>query len=87
MMSFVRITLIIDDDVLGVARAMAARRGDSLGSAVSDLARRGFRSSGAPADGIPVFRVPLDAPRISSEDVQKALDEWPDPPRWSRLST
>ena len=75
-----RTTLTIDDDVLAVARALAARRGVSIGSAVSDLARRGFRGTGA-ADqedgGIPVFRVPPDAPPITSEDVQRALDEWP----------
>ena len=75
-----RTTLTIDDDVLAVARALAARRGVSLGSAVSDLARRGFKGTGAADgedDGIPVFRVPPDAPPITSEDVQKALDEWP----------
>ena len=75
-----RTTLTIDDDVLAVARALAARRGVSLGSAVSDLARRGFRGTGAgdrEDDGVPVFRVPPDAPPITSEDVQRALDEWP----------
>ena len=75
-----RTTLTIDDDVLAVARALAARRGVSLGSAVSDLARRGFRGTGAADqehDGVPVFRVPPDAPPITSEDVQRALDEWP----------
>ena len=75
-----RTTLTIDDDVLAVARALAARRGISLGSAVSDLARRGFRGTGVADredDGIPVFRVPPDAPPITSDDVQRALDEWP----------
>jgi len=72
--------LTIDDDVLAVARALAARRGVSLGSAVSDLARRGFRGAGAADqedDGVPVFRVPPDAPPITSEEVQRAIDEWP----------
>ena len=75
-----RTTLTIDDDVLAVARALAARRGVSLGSAVSDLARRGFWGTGAAVqedDGVPVFRVLPDAPPITSEDVQRALDEWP----------
>lgn len=75
-----RTTLTIDDDVLAVARALAARRGVSLGSAVSDLARRGFRGTGTADqedDGVPVFPVPPDAPRITTEDVQRALDEWP----------
>ena len=72
--------MTIDDDVLAVARALAARRGVSLGSAVSDLARRGFKGTGAADqedDGVPVFRAPPDAPPITSEDVQKALDECP----------
>ena len=75
-----RTTLTLDDDVLAVARALAARRGVSLGSAVSDLARRGFRGTGAgdqTGDGIPVFPVPADAAPITSEDVRKALSEWP----------
>ena len=76
----VRTTLTIDDDVLAVARALAARRGVSLGVAVSDLARRGFSGAGVSDQedgGVPVFRVPPDAPLITSEDVRKALDEWP----------
>ena len=75
-----RTTLTVDDDVLAVARALAARRGVSLGSAVSDLARRGFKETGVADqedDGVPVLRVPPDAPPITSEDVQRALDEWP----------
>ena len=38
-----RTTVTIDDDVLAVARALAGQRGCSLGSAISELARRGFR--------------------------------------------
>ena len=75
-----RTTLTIDDDVLAVARALAGRRGVSLGTAVSELARRGFKGTGVADhedDGVPVFRVSPDAPPITSEDVQKALDEWP----------
>ena len=76
----VRATLTIDDDVLAVARALAARRGVSLGSAVSHLARRGFRGTGVADqedDGVPVVHVPPDALQITSEDVRRALDEWP----------
>ncbi len=39
-----RITVTIDSDVLAVARALAERNGTSLGRALSELARRGFRS-------------------------------------------
>ena len=74
-----RTTLTIDDDVLAVARALAERSGCSLGSALSDLARRGFRE-GRPAvetGGYPVFRVDPEAELITSEDVYRSLDEWP----------
>ena len=73
-----RTTVTIDDDVLAVARALAARRGGSLGSALSELARRGFKGADtAEDDGVPVFRVAADARPITSEDVHRALDEWP----------
>ena len=74
-----RTTLTIDDDVLAVARALAAQTGCSLGSAVSQLARRGFRTAAAtrPADRRTVFEVPADAAPITSEDVYRSLDEWP----------
>lgn len=74
-----RTTVTIDDDVLAVARAVAKRRESSLGSALSELARRGFRSEPAPrerGDGT-MFAVPPGAEPITSEDVYQALDEWP----------
>ncbi len=74
-----RTTLTLDDDVLAVARALAQRNGSSLGSAVSELARRGFRNSSAvdrDEDGT-VFAVAADAEPITSEDVYGSLDEWP----------
>lgn len=73
-----RTTVTIDDDVLAVARALAARNGTSLGTALSELARRGFRRPQADEEkGLPVFRVAADAEPITSEDVQKALSDWP----------
>ena len=73
-----RTTLTIDDDVLAVARALAERRGSSLGSALSELARRGFRSQ-SPAehggDGT-VFDIPADAGSITNEDIYRSLDDW-----------
>ena len=74
-----RTTLTIDDDVLAVARALAERNGSSLGKALSELARRGFRSADAirnDGDGT-VFAVAPDAEPITSEDVYRALGEWP----------
>ena len=74
-----RVNVDIDDDVLAVARALAEQKGTSLGSAVSELARRGFRrASGARTDGDPtVFAVSADAQPITSEDVNRSLAEWP----------
>ena len=42
---YMRTTVTIDDDVLAVARALADRTGCSLGSALSELARRGFKGT------------------------------------------
>ena len=72
-----RTTLTIDDDVLSVARALAARNRSSLGKALSELARRGFRSNDAAGDNGDgtVFAVAPDAEPITSEDVYKALGE------------
>ena len=74
-----RTTVTIDDDVLAVARALAERDGCSLGSALSELARRGFRSDvrgGNTGDGT-MFAVSDDAEPITSEDVYRALGDWP----------
>ena len=74
-----RTTVTIDDDVLAVARALAERTESSLGSALSELARRGFRNTSAAAgdgDGT-VFAVDADAEPITSDDVYRSLSEWP----------
>lgn len=74
-----RVTVTIDDDVLAIARALAEQKGSSLGSALSALARRGFK--GASTAGIggdsTVFAVPIDAETITSEDVNRALADFP----------
>jgi putative antitoxin of VapBC-like toxin-antitoxin system len=71
-----RTTLVIDDDVLEEARQMAAADGRSVGAVISALARRSL----APVtithrSGFPIFDVPTDAPRITTEDVSRALDD------------
>ena len=74
-----RVTVNIDEDVLAVARDLADQQGGSLGSALSDLARRGFRRGDSMRTGEDptVFGVAVDAPPITSEDVYRSLDEWP----------
>ena len=74
-----RTTVTIDDDVLAVARALAERNGSSLGRALSELARRGFKNTTATSengDGT-TFPVATDTKPISSEDVHRSLDDWP----------
>ena len=74
-----RTTLNIDDDVLAVAQALADRMGCSLGSALSELARRGFKDTDSRKDHSDdtVFAVATDAEPITSEDVYRALVDWP----------
>lgn len=74
-----RTTVTIDDDILAVARALAQQNGVSLGRALSELARRGQRATATTVDGdgLPVFAIPHDAKPITSDDVYKALGEWP----------
>ena len=74
-----RTTVTIDDDVLAVARALAEQSGSSLGGALSELARRGFRSPpNIPIDGDgTTFPVAEDAEPITSEDVYRSVDDWP----------
>ena len=73
-----RTTLTIDDDVLVIARSMAAAKRVSVGRMISELARKGLRgevSYSLATDGFPVFEVREDAPRITLEDVKKWEDE------------
>ena len=80
-----RTTVTIDDDVLAGARALAERNQVSLGSALSELARRGLRNAAANAgsgDGS-LFAVSPDAEPITSDDVYRALRDWPLPRCWT----
>jgi hypothetical protein len=75
-----RTTLTIDDDLLAAARSLAQARSESLGKAISDLARRGLEATprvrpNAGGSGFPVFSVPKGARPITLEDVRRAEDE------------
>lgn len=71
-----RTTLEIDDDVVAAARELAAAERRSLGSVISDLARRGLTPARVEAEGdLPVIRVPAGTPVITPEMVRRALDE------------
>lgn len=71
-----RTTLHIDDDVLEDVRQIAAADGRTLGSVISDLARRALQPAKIrDDDGFPVFDVTSDAPVITDGDVARALDD------------
>jgi hypothetical protein len=71
-----RTTLNIDEDVVSAARELATGERRSLGSVISELARRGLTPARIETDdGLPVIRVPAGTPPITSEMVRRALDE------------
>jgi hypothetical protein len=76
-LSAMRTTLTLDDDVLELAARQAKLRGVSLGQTVSDLLRRGL-SAATPAqekDGLVVFRLPADSPKVTTDDVRRLETE------------
>lgn len=71
-----RTTLELDDDVLAAAREMAAASGRSLGSAVSDLLRKGLMPAAVATEGdLPVIHVPAGTPPITPAMVRRAFDD------------
>lgn len=71
-----RTTLDIADDVVAAAKELAAAERRSLGSVISELARRGLTPARVETDaGLPVIRVPAGTLAITPEMVRRALDE------------
>ncbi len=72
-----RTTLNLDDDVLRALRSIAAERGESLGSVVSDLVRKALRPPPHTEydRGFPVFQVREGAPPITPEMVDAAFED------------
>lgn len=72
-----RTTLVLDDDVLDSARALAERRGVSIGTVVSELARKGLSAPepGARRNGILLFPVQADAGVVTPEIVRELLED------------
>lgn len=72
-----RTTVNLEDDILRAARALARERGDSLGTVLSDLARKGLRPQAPSAyeGDFPVFQVREDAPPLTSEMVEGAMED------------
>lgn len=77
-----RTTINLDQDILEVARSLAATQGISLGAAVCALARRGILGIGdAPQQQsyrdsrFPTFNVAEHAPSFGTDQVRQALDD------------
>lgn len=75
--SDMRTTISIDDDLLAAAKSLARTRSVSVGTVISELARKGLKSSARTRrkSDFPVFSVPSDAHPITLEDVKKLEDE------------
>jgi hypothetical protein len=73
-----RTTLTIDDDVLLAARQRAAKTGESIGQAVSALARLGLapaNSERKTRNGITLLPVRPGATGVTLEEVNSLRDE------------
>ena len=67
-----RTTLNLDDDVLENAKRYAEHRALALGKAVSELVRRGLgaRPKTRVVNGLVVFDLPADSPRVTTEQIK-----------------
>ena len=73
-----RTTLDIDDDVLNATKELAALRKTTAGEVLSELARRALsrESEGSTVrNGVPLLPPCEDSRPVSSEDVERLLDE------------
>jgi hypothetical protein len=72
-----RTTISLEDDAIEAIRDFAETKRISLGKAASELIRRGTRYQlrTKKINGLPVFEVPDDFPKITSERVRELLDE------------
>jgi len=75
-----RTTLNLDDDVVEMVRRYSESRSVALGKAASELVRKGFTTPTPTriVNGLVVFDVPPDSPRITSGRVKKLLSEMDD---------
>jgi len=74
-----RTTLVIDDDVLAAARAMAEQQRRTLGEVVSELARKSLHRpvQQTERNGVPLLPVTNENARVTLEIVNTLRDEAP----------
>ena len=72
-----RTTVSLDDDVAGLVRQYAENRSLRLGKALSELVRRAFSlpRPTRPLNGLQVFDLPTESPKITSKKVQELDSE------------
>lgn len=78
MLSRMRTTLDIDDDILQSAKELAASRSTTAGRVLSDLARKGLEPGRTPRvrNGVPLLpRRPKGAPRPTMALVNRLRDD------------
>jgi hypothetical protein len=74
-----RTTLTLEGDAFAVAQAYAQARALKLGQAVSELIRLGSaeRLPMRQKDGVWVFDLPADTPRMTAARVKELLEDTP----------
>ena len=74
-----RTTLVIDDDVLSAAKAIARQRNQTVGKVVSELARKSLQPPAASAErnGVPLLPVRQAGVIVTPEIVNALRDELP----------
>ena len=72
-----RTTINLEDDAFATAQAYAQARAIKLGQAVSELILRGNAPKVAmkQVNGLWVFDLPADTPKVSAQKVKQLLDE------------
>ena len=73
-----RTTLAIDDDVLTIAKALAARQRKTVGQVISGLARQALQPAGPPGEtrnGVPLLPQRAGAKPVTLELVNQLRDE------------
>lgn len=72
-----RTTINLEDDAFATAQAYAQARAIKLGQAVSELILRGNAPKVAmkQVNGVWVFDLPADTPKVSAQKVKQLLDE------------
>jgi hypothetical protein len=74
-----RTTIVIDDDVLAAAKAIARQNNRTIGQVVSELARKSLHPPATPAERNGIALLPVRRPgAIVTTDIVNALrDELP----------